>query len=82
MRLLQGGGIGDPLAPLFTRDGVEDAMGGADTTCVQRRRRVDGPQLSHEGLVNAAAKRAERLGSHTVGLRGLDRIVSEAPGRP
>ena len=62
LRLIQGGGIGDPLAPLFTREGVDDEMGWADKTFVHRRRRLDGDQLIHEGLVNAAAKLAERLG--------------------
>jgi hypothetical protein len=77
---LQGGGIGDPLAPLCTRKGVDDEIGGADKTCCHRRRRLEGAQLIHEGLIEAAAKRAARLGSHKVGLRGIDLLVSEATG--
>jgi hypothetical protein len=60
--LIQRGGIGAPLAPLFTREGVEDKMGGADQTFFHRRRRLDSDQFLHEGLVHAAAKLAERLG--------------------
>ena len=80
LRLIQGGGIGDPLAPLCTREGVDDEMGWADKTFVHRRRRLESDQLIHEGFVHAAAKLAERLGSHKVGLRGIDLIVSEATG--
>jgi len=44
LSLIQGGGIGDPLAPLFTREGVDDEMGGADQTFFHRRRRLDSDQ--------------------------------------
>ena len=47
---------------LVHTEGVDDERGGADKTFVHRRRRVESDQLIHEGLVNAAAKLATRLG--------------------
>jgi hypothetical protein len=82
LRLIQGGGLGDPWAPWCTWEGIDDERGGADQTFVHRRRRLESAQLLHEGLVNAATKLAARLGSHRVGWRGIDLRVSEAPGIP
>lgn len=80
MRLLQGGGLGDPWAPWCTREGVDDERDWADQTFGHRRRRLESAQLLHAGLVHAAATRAARLGSPNVGLRGIDLRVSEATG--
>ena len=59
---IQGGRIGDPLAALFTGEGVDDEMGGADQPLFHRGRRLHGDQLIHERLVNAATKLTESLG--------------------
>jgi len=42
LRLLQRGGVSDPLAPLCPREGIDDEMGGADETCFQRGCSLDG----------------------------------------
>ena len=80
MRFIQRGGIGDPLAALFTRKGIDDEMGRADQTFLHGGRGLDGDQLIHERLVNAAAKLAEGLGQHKVGLGGIDLVLPEATG--
>jgi len=56
LSLLQRGGVGDPLAALFTRKGIDDEMGGADEACFHRGCSLDGYEGIHEFLVNAATK--------------------------
>ncbi len=80
MGLLQGGGIGDPLAPLCTRKGVDDEMGGTDETFFHRGRRLDGDEFIHQRLVDAATKLTERLGEYTVYLRARSLILLQATG--
>lgn len=80
MCFIQRGGIGDALAALFTRKGIDDEMGRVDQPFLHGSSGLDGNQLIHEGLVNAAAKLAEGLGQHKVGLRGIDLIVPETTG--
>jgi hypothetical protein len=77
---IQRGGIGDPLTTLFTRKGIDDEMRRADQSLFHGGSGLEGDQLIHEGCVNAAAKLAEGLGQHKVGLRGIDLVVSEATG--
>ena len=69
MCLLQGGGIDDPLAPLCTRKGIDDEMGGAHKTFFHRGRRLDGDELIHQRLVDAPPKLTKRLGEDKVYLR-------------
>jgi hypothetical protein len=55
-------------------------MGWADEACLHSGRSLNGDQLIHECLVNAAAKLAEGFGQNKMDLRGIDLIVSEATG--
>ena len=80
MRLVQRGGISDPLAALFRRKGINDKMGGADQPGFHRGRRLDGNEFIHERRVDAAAKLTEGLGEDKVGLRRIDLVVSQATG--
>ena len=52
----------------------------ADQPFVHGCGRLNGEQLIHEGLVNAAAKLAEGLGQDKVGLRRIELILTEATG--
>ncbi len=80
MRLIQRGGIGNPLAPLFTREGVDDEMGGTDQTGFHRGRSLDSDELIHQSLVNTATKLTERLGEDKVSLRARRLVLLEATG--
>jgi hypothetical protein len=73
---IQRGGICDPLTPLCTREGIDDEMRRTDQALLHGGGGVDGDECIHEGFVNAAAKLAERCGSHKVGLRGIDLRVA------
>ena len=68
MCFIQRGSIGDALAALFTRKGIDDEMGRVDQPCVHGSSGLDGNQLIHKRFVNAATKLAEGLGQHKVGL--------------
>ena len=80
MRFIQGGRIRDALTPLLTRKGIDDEMRWTDKTFLHGGRSLDGNELIHEGLGNAAAKLTERLRKHKVGLRGIALILAEATG--
>ena len=80
LSLIQRGGVGDPLAPLFTRKSIDDEMGGADQTCFHRGRRLDGDEFIHQHLVDTATKRTERLGQDKVCLRARRLVLLEATG--
>ena len=80
MCFIQRRGIGDPLTPLFTRKGIDDAMRRADQALLHGGSGLDGNELIHEGLVHAAAKLAEGLGQDKVSLGRIDLVVSEATG--
>jgi hypothetical protein len=62
LSLIQRGGVGDPWAALFTREGIDDEMGGADEPCFHRGCSLDGDEGIHELLVNAATQLTEGLG--------------------
>ena len=80
MCFLQRGGLGDPLTPLCTRQGIDDEMRRTDQALLHGGSGLDGNERIHERLVNAAAKLAEGLGQDKVGLRRIDLVVSEAAG--
>ena len=61
LRFIQRGGIGDPLAPLLSEEGINDEMGGADEACFHRGCSLDGDEGIHECLINAATKLTESL---------------------
>jgi hypothetical protein len=80
LRLVQCGGIGDALAALFTRKGIDDEMGRADQTCVHCGRRLHGNQCIHERFVDMTTKLTERLWQDTVSLRARRLVLLEATG--
>ena len=80
MCFIQCGGIGDPLAALLTREGIDDEMGGADKALLHRSGCLDGDQLIHERLVDTATKLAEGLGEHKVHLRARGLVLTQATG--
>jgi len=62
LSLIQRCGIGDALAALLTRKGIDDEMGRADETCIHGGGGLDGNELIHQRFVDTAAKLAQRLG--------------------
>ena len=78
--LIQRGGIGDPLAALLTREGIDDEMRGANKALFHRGSCLDGDQLIHERLVDTATKLAEGLGEHKVDLRARGLVLTQATG--
>ena len=80
MCLIQRGGIGDSLAALLTREGIDDKMRGADQALLHRCRCLDGDQLLPERLVDTATKLAEGLGEHKVHLRTRGLVLTQATG--
>ena len=77
---IQRGGIGDPLAALLTREGIDHQMGRADKTFCHCGRRLDGDELIHKRLVDAATKLTERLGEYKVSLRAMRLVLPQATG--
>jgi hypothetical protein len=65
---------------LLARKGIDDEMRWTDKALVHGGSGLDGNELIHEGLVNAAAKLTEGLGQNKVGLRGIHLVVLEATG--
>jgi hypothetical protein len=78
LSLIQGGGIGDPLAPLCTRKGLDDEMSRADEPCFHRSCRLDGQQLLHEPLVNTAAALTKGLGQPKGLLGAIGLVLTQA----
>jgi hypothetical protein len=71
-------GIGDALRALCTRQGVDDEGRRAHQSLVHGPSGLDGDELLHEGLVQAAAQLAERGGEHAMGLRRLEVVLASA----
>ena len=80
MCLIQRGGIGDPLAPLFARKRINDQMGGTDQASFHGRRRLDGEERIHESLIDATAKLGQGCGQHKVRLGELSLVLAQATG--
>lgn len=80
MCLIQRGGIGDPLAALLTREGIDDEMRGADQALLHRCCCLDGDQRIHECFVDTTTKLAEGLGEHKVHLRARGLVLMQATG--
>ena len=80
MCLIQRGGIGDPLAALLTREGIDDEMRGADKALLHRCCCLDGDQRIHECFVDTTTKLAEGLGEHKVHLRARGLVLTQATG--
>ena len=62
MSLVEGRGIGDPLAALFRGKGIDEEVGRADKPLVHRSGSLDGQQFVHQGLIKALAKLGEDFG--------------------
>jgi hypothetical protein len=80
LRLVQRGGLRDPLAALFRRQGLNDKRGGADKPGFHRGRRLEGTEVIPERRVDATAKLTAGLGEDKGGWRRIDRGVSQATG--
>ena len=63
--------FGAPLTALLTRQGSDDKRGGPDQARLHRRRRLHGEACIHARLIATTTQRAQRLGPHTGGWRGL-----------
>ena len=63
LRFIQCGGIGDPLAALLTREGIDDEMRGADQALLHRSGGLDAISSSMSAS-SMATKLAEGLGEH------------------
>lgn len=68
MGLLQGAGIGDALAALFTGKGVDHEVRGAHQPVFPRGRRLDGQEFRHQGRVQAAPQVGEYVWQHQMRL--------------
>jgi hypothetical protein len=64
LRLVEGGGIGDALAPLFRRKSIDEEVRRADKPFVHRGSGLDCQQFVHQGFVNALAKLGQNFGQH------------------
>jgi hypothetical protein len=80
LRLLPRGGIGDPLAAWLTREGSDDEMGRADQARCHGGCGLEGDELIHERLVDAATKLAEGLREHTGHVRARGLVLTQATG--
>ncbi len=80
LSLRQRRGIGDALAALLTRKGIDDEMGRADQTFIHGGGGLAGHELLPQRFVSTAAKLAQRLGEPKVRWRGIARIRSQATG--
>ena len=56
MRLVKRRGIGDALATLLNRKGIDQEMGWRDQALIHSRSRLDGQKLIDQGVVKATAK--------------------------
>ena len=75
-------GLGDAVRALCTRQGVEDEGRRAHASLVHGPSGLAGAARLPEGLVNAAAQRAERGGEHDMGWRRMDVGRAEATSVP
>ncbi len=80
MSLVEGGGIRDPLAALFTREGSDDEMGRADETFFHSGRRLESDACIHQGLVDATTKLTECLRKYKMSLRARGLVLPQATG--
>jgi hypothetical protein len=67
--------ISDALTALFTGEGVDHEMGGADSPLLHGSSGLDGEEFLHQGVIDTAAKPGQRLRQDKMGLCavGLDR---------
>ena len=82
MRLIQCGGVGDPLAAWCCGQGLDAQVRRADQALGHRGRGLDGQQLIDQHLVETTAKWGERFGHDNMRLRAVELDVFEATGIP
>lgn len=78
--LIQGGGIRDTLRPLLRREGIDQQMRWAHESLVHSGGGLDGYQLIHQGLIDAATELGQGFGQDNMGLGALDVDLAEATG--
>lgn len=80
MSFVQGGGIGDALAALFSGKRIDEEMRRADQARGHGRGGLDGQQLIHQGGVNTASKLRQRFRQDEVILWTVEVHFYEATG--
>jgi hypothetical protein len=70
----------NPLAPLLTRQGVDDQVRWADQACLHRGRRLDGQPFLHQRRRETAATLGKYLGEHTMHLGAIHLDLSDPTG--
>ena len=62
MSLVESRSIGDPLAALFNRKGIDEEVRRADQPLLHSGRRLDGQQFVHQDFIKALAKLGQGFG--------------------
>jgi hypothetical protein len=71
LRFVERGGIGDALAALVHRKGLDEEVRRADQPLLHGSRDVDGEQFVHQGCIKTLAKLDQRFGPHNMLLRAV-----------
>lgn len=80
MCLVERGRIGDPLAALFSGEGIDKEMGRTDESLGHRGHCLDGQQFLHQSRVNTAPELCQHFGQHKVGLGRVGLHLCNATG--
>jgi len=80
LSLVERGGIGDALAALCTRKGIDEEVRRADEPLLHGRRGLDGEQFVHQGVIKTMAKLGQRFGQHKMLLRAVPLDHLDATG--
>ncbi len=80
MRFVQGGGIGDALRALLSREGIDQQVRRAHEPRIHGGGGLDGHQRVHQVLIDAAAELGECLGQDEVRLRAIRVDLTESTG--
>ena len=80
MSLVQRGGVGDALAALLHREGVDEQMRWADEALFHGGRCLDGDQLIHQLCIETLAELGQGLGQHKVRLGAIGLHLTESTG--
>ena len=71
----------NPLAPLLTRQGVDDQGRWADQACLHRGRRLDRAQCLHQRRIPTAPKLGEHFREHDMRLGAIRLDLGDPTGR-
>ena len=80
MSLVERGGIGDALAALCNRAGIDEEVRWADEPLLPTSPGLDGEQFVHQGFVKALAKLGEGCGQHNMLRRTVEVDDRDATG--